>query len=646
MIRNKIKYVALSALTLLAVSCAKSNEGNSQGRPVEISPDIESRGRATENAFVDGDKVGVYVSKFNDDSAQPLLSQGNYAGRGDNVAFTRVSGVWSSLPILYWMPGNTDMVDVYGYYPYKEDIADALAVDVEVMSDQNAIASEGALSGYEASDLMYAKSESGVNYGSPVADGFTFKHKLSKVIVNLFKGSVISYEQLARATVTINGTKLHSVLNLSTGELAEASGEVQSITMRKNGTSFEAIVVPQEIISADLIEIDIDGKKFKYNTTFTFAENNSHTFSITVSDVAINVTSNSITGWTVDPVPSIVQTEDQSQGGVAPYMSASFIQSWLIIGWEDDRWEQELKLLKSVGIDDIIVDQSLWYYEADAMGTGKKYLSLVPLDKSEVGMTENITLEWGNALERMLIACKRNDMGVYVGLNFDSRYWFKVALKRDVLLQQAQMGNAVMSKIMDLYGNDYNATIKGWYWSWEVDNVNLVENATYKNQTLLADMLAINVNHRNSNPQLNKPIILSPFMNPRGGGMTSIQYRNMWTKVFEKVDFRSGDAMAPQDCMGTGYLNLQNAAEWLGNLSIATSTKPGMEFWVNTEIFTDVAGTFQTAKVSDVIDRLQFDSKFGTRLICFSYSHYFSEYLNPAFQSYHNEYKRYYETKK
>lgn len=641
--RYNIKYASLAVLLcLFTVSCSNKPDGGLQNLAIEIHPEIESLGRATDNSFTDGDRIGVYVSKFNGSTPQPLQSQGNYADRGDNVAFIYKSGVWSCSPVLYWMPGNTDKIEVYGYYPYQTGVTDALSLSVTVAQDQSGDGQGGELSAYQASDFMYAKSSTAVDYGTPVADGFVFKHKLSKVTVDLRPGDAISQEQLERATVTINGTKLNTSINLATGSLADQpSGNVESIMMRKNSTIFEAIIIPQTITNIDLIQIDIDGKKFKYTGSFTFVENNSHTFVITVSEEAIKVVSNSVTGWIEDIDPWQGDVQGPQKQGAVPYMSASFIQSWLIMGWEDDRWQQELTLLKSVGIKDIIIDQSLWYYELDEYGNGKKYLSLLPLEKSELGMSEDIALEWGTTLQAMLVACKRNGVGVYVGLNFDKRHWFKAALNRATLLHQAQMGNALMDKVIDLYGSAYSETIKGWYWSWEVDNVNFVNKT---NQTLLADMLAINVNHRNSDPKLNKPIMLSPFMNPRGGGLGSLAYKNMWIDVFGGVDLRPGDVMAPQDCMGTGYLTLQTAGRWLGDLSMATATKPGVEFWVNTEIFSSVGGTFQTAKVTDVVDRLRSDSKFASRLACFSYSHYFSSYVNAGFEQYHQQYKQYYDS--
>lgn len=635
----KIKYLVPCVCAVLSlsfvVSCNRSKMVEPMaGRAIEISPTVLSygsnvQGRVTDNAFENGDQIGVYVSKYNTGISSPLLGSGNYAGRGDNGCFTRTNGGWLSSPVMCWMPGNADKIDVYGYYPYNPNVGNALAVELKVAEDQNLAAA------YQASDFMYAKS-SEVEYGTAVSDNFVFTHKLAKVIVTLSEGEMISREQLMRATITLGGTRLQSSINLGDGTLTPVSGDIQDINMRKNGLIFDAIVIPQSINNRELFVIDIDGEKFTFNSSFNFAENSSHSFSIKVSKSGLSVTSNSITGWVDDPNPSTGDATGNNPSYVAPYMTASFIQSWLIIGWDDQRWEDELTLLKSVGIKDLIVDQSLWYY-----AEGSKYLSLIPITNAELGLAENIVVEFGNALERMLIACKRNDMGVYVGLNYDTRYWFKMDLNRQIMLRQAEMGNAVMSKVMSLYGDQYAETIKGWYWSWEIDNVNLVETEVRPNQTLLGDMMAINVDHRNSHVELNRPILMSPFMNPQGGGMSSAEYRQMWVELFHKVDMRSGDVMTPQDCMGTGYLNTQTAMLWLSDLKMATATKPGMEFWVNTEIFTPA---FQPAPVSELIKRLQFDSKLGSRLVCFAYSHYYSPLLDPAFQSFHDQYLQYYES--
>ena len=73
----------------------------------------------------------------------------------------------------------------YGIYPYQE-ISSIDPQLFDIATDQSMPEMDGALSGYEASDLMWAKAEN-ISQGNGSVK-LRFKHMMSKLVVKLVKG--------------------------------------------------------------------------------------------------------------------------------------------------------------------------------------------------------------------------------------------------------------------------------------------------------------------------------------------------------------------------------------------------------------------------------------------------------------------------
>lgn len=306
-IRNT--FIALTGL--LAAGCQDEktdfDPGTETGNPIEIFSTIKQTyvSRVNDEGFCDGDRMGVYVVDYEDGVPGTLLAEGN---RGDNVRYTyeEATGKWIASQTLYYKDKNTP-VDIYGYYPYGSPQS-IEAYEFSVQKDQSTAAGEQSLSGYEASDLLWGKTE---NVPPSTEKAIvTLSHRLSCVKITLEEGEGFAegeWEQLEKIVLLTN-TRRFASFNLSTGEVA-ATGETEpAIVPARSGEIFRAIVVPQEMAATvPLISITVDGTPyvFKKTETFTYYPQKMHTFVINVnkksgSGLEFTVKSEGIAAWEAD----------------------------------------------------------------------------------------------------------------------------------------------------------------------------------------------------------------------------------------------------------------------------------------------------------------------------------------------------------
>lgn len=276
-------------MVLALVSCKKNNVDPivppapvpEEKVPIKIALSVETK--ATDAAYEDGDKVGVYVS-YED----ALAASGSYL---DNKAFTLMDGSWTSSEGLYWAD-NTTTADFYCYYPYGTPV-NATAYTFHVKSDQSALAD------YKASDFLWGKTLD----ASPTSSAVAIKtaHLLSNILIYLEPGAGFTLEEFAAAqkAVKINNVKTNAVVNLSSGSVT-ASGDASVVTPYWSGECYKAIVVPQ-IVNADsnLVVVTVGGVTYTLAKEFTFASKTQHKLTITVNKATsgLNI---SIESWLID----------------------------------------------------------------------------------------------------------------------------------------------------------------------------------------------------------------------------------------------------------------------------------------------------------------------------------------------------------
>lgn len=152
---------------------------------------------------------------------------------------------------------------------------------------------------YKASDLMYS---------TPIADqakqsaavGLTFNHALTKIIVNLTKGTGMSDADIAACTVTLSAKKTATITEGNFAGLTASDAAAVTITAG-TGANTAAIIVPQTIAaSTNFITITTSGShsvSYSLPAEKTFAAGSVYTYNFTLGMSGITLQSTTITGW-------------------------------------------------------------------------------------------------------------------------------------------------------------------------------------------------------------------------------------------------------------------------------------------------------------------------------------------------------------
>lgn len=234
--------------------------------------------KATETAFEAGDKIGVYITGYQDGKPLALQLGGNYK---NNNPVTYDGTSWTADPVIYWGEGK---YDVFAYYPFMiPESVDELKFSVAL--DQRVAETADALSAYEASDFLYA-----VKKGVTSADGeveLMFKHKMSKLTVNLIKGADYEGDLPATATLLVHSTVTDCLIDLATGDVIKNPySPARTITAKQiDAGTHTAIIVPQMLTNKKpLIEIVFKDVSYMVESKFQFKSGTHHVLNITINN--------------------------------------------------------------------------------------------------------------------------------------------------------------------------------------------------------------------------------------------------------------------------------------------------------------------------------------------------------------------------
>ena len=268
-----MKKIIFAALSLLTVGCTQNESLNNQ--EIRVVANLDSR--ATMTAFEEGDKMGLFAVEYANDEAQPLQIGGNYL---NNEPMVYDGSNWASDRTLYW---SGVACDFYGIYPYQ-DVKSVENTLFEIATDQSASETAEALGGYEASDLMWAKTEQ-VSQADGVVN-LQFHHMMSRLVVKVVKGSSFVGEIPDDITTHVYNTATTAKVDYRKGSLEKyALSKNKTITMRKiNNETFDAIIVPQFIErSTPLVEITMGGIAYLLNYSMSFRPGYQHTINVTLN---------------------------------------------------------------------------------------------------------------------------------------------------------------------------------------------------------------------------------------------------------------------------------------------------------------------------------------------------------------------------
>lgn len=301
----------ISAALLLMAGCSE-HESLQQDTGKRVRIDIRGEvqqeyvTRANDGGFADGDNIGVFIVDRDGGNAVTLKAEGNHA---DNVKFTydAASGLWTGAYDLYWKDLSTS-VDAYSYYPFNSSLSSVEAFPVTIREKQQGEADGEVISGYEASDFLWAKAEN-------VAPGNTIhlkhQHVMAGVQVILEQGSGFTADSWSslQKVVLVENTRVNAQVNLSTGAVSLADETVKTIIPQQNGSVWRAVVAPQTIAANTLLlNITVDGTsyEFKRSSQTTLQPGKLHKFTIKVDkrepsgDYEFSLISEAITPWEND----------------------------------------------------------------------------------------------------------------------------------------------------------------------------------------------------------------------------------------------------------------------------------------------------------------------------------------------------------
>ena len=286
-------------------------EAAMQGGPLDLSASVDQEyvTRASDGGFADGDQIGVFVVNYQDEEPQPLRLSGNHA---DNVCHTyhEAEGKWTGTYQLYWKDKQTP-VDAYGYYPFDGQLSSVEAYPFAVQKRQDGVRETGRrLSGYEASDFLWAKAENKLATAGPIT--LNHHHLMAGIKVILTEGEGFNegeWDDIDKM-VLVEGTKLQSTINLQLGTVSVLSnGAAETIVPQQNGDIYRAVVIPQTVAAeTNLFSFTIDGKSYTFtrNETMTFLAGKLHQFTFSVQkstntgDYQLTLANETVTAWEND----------------------------------------------------------------------------------------------------------------------------------------------------------------------------------------------------------------------------------------------------------------------------------------------------------------------------------------------------------
>ena len=278
----------MTALAIAFVGCSNDEivDDNSQSKvALDVTAGIATetpQTRVSGTSWQTGDAIGIFQLQTGTTTA--LDANSKYANTTGESAFAPADANQT----IYFPIETTPTSDFIAYYPYNVAQAD-FVYPVNVTSQSN----------QEAIDLLTADKVTGKDKNAP-AVAFNFKHRLSKLELNLTAGNGITTSDLAGIAITITGQQPTATFELNTGVLTP-SGTAQAITLKTvaNGRTAEAIIIPAAASTGRQLRFTLTSSEtFVWNipNDKAFNAGQKNIYNITLNRTSIEVTS-TITDW-------------------------------------------------------------------------------------------------------------------------------------------------------------------------------------------------------------------------------------------------------------------------------------------------------------------------------------------------------------
>ena len=223
--------------------------------------------KVTATDFESGDRIGLYVVE----APAPLQVSGNYV---NNLEAAYNGSHWTGDTGLKW-PSTTSVCDIYAYYPYME-VGSITAAPFSVLEDQS--------SGIGACDFLWGKAAEKAY--STEAIPLQLSHKLSKITLNLVRGTDYEGDLPSNAVFYVHSTVTDATVDLTTGSVTKNPyGVAKTITCHKvDDATYEAVIIPQRLASrTPLFEMVANGVSYLVDGSINFKPGVNHTFNVTLN---------------------------------------------------------------------------------------------------------------------------------------------------------------------------------------------------------------------------------------------------------------------------------------------------------------------------------------------------------------------------
>lgn len=276
------------AVLSILTGCSRQSLPSEDGAQMHFIPSLPGT-KATDSAFEAGDSFGIYAVEYADGIPAPLQISGNWA---NNAQSSFDGSKWTVTPPIWWK--DEAVFDILAYYPFNPQLSSVDDYIFEVKSDQRQV-------GFTLSDFMWAKAKGVQQSQGDIA--LQFKHKLSRLDINLVKGDDYEGDLPSTAEVRIMNITTTAAIDLERGEIEKNPyGTTGTIIAHQWKTGqYSAIIVPQKLLnSIPLIEVIVSGVSYLYSSKFIFESGKRHTLNLTLSSnpdkVIINI-GGDISNW-------------------------------------------------------------------------------------------------------------------------------------------------------------------------------------------------------------------------------------------------------------------------------------------------------------------------------------------------------------
>lgn len=302
-----------------------------------------------------------------------------------------------------------------------------------------------------------------------------------------------------------------------------------------------------------------------------------------------------------------------------PIADGSFIQADMVEKWNDSKWQSEFNYLKEVNMHYVIMSTST----TEGGLTKTIYPTKIPRGQMEYPSVDIVDMCLRNA--------EKTGMKIFLGINFNSEWLKKGPRDPHWLYAQMERGNLIADELYTKYYYKYPNAFHGWYWVYEVDNLNF---KTKDDFSVLAKAININLKHLKGKRHP-LPFMLSPFMNSIYG--KAEEYAKNWAYLFQHTDLGKGDIFCPQDSVGGGGLKIDQVDQWFKELRKAVDGKPGLLFWANTETFNHL--NWSSVPLNQFVRQMEIEKPYVDNIMTFAYCHYYSP--NNIDKGFHETYLNY-----